>query len=70
MFEYQLRRVLDAALINRMAPLQAPVDTHPHGNCEPCWQQEIKELIGRVNLRVRVGSELLICLDEHNVLSR
>lgn len=70
MFEYQLRRVLDAASINRMVLLQAPMDTRPHGNCEPCRQQEIKELIGRVNLRVRVGNELLICLDEHNVLSR
>lgn len=53
-----------------MALLQAPVDKHPHGNCEPCQQQEIKELIGRVNLHVRVGNELLICLDECEVLSQ
>lgn len=53
-----------------MAPLQAPMDKHPHGNCEPCRQQEIKELIGRVNLHVRVGNELLICLVECKVLSQ
>lgn len=53
-----------------MALLQAPVDKHPHGSCEPCQQQEIKELIGRVNLHVRVGNELLICLDECKVLSQ
>lgn len=53
-----------------MALLQAPADKHPHGNCEPCQQQEIKELIGRVNLHVRVGNELLICLDECKVLSQ
>lgn len=46
------------------------MDKHPHGNCEPCRQQEIKELIGRVNLHVRVGDELLICLDECKVLSQ
>lgn len=46
------------------------MDKHPHGNCKPCRQQEIKELIGRVNLHVRVGDELLICLDECKVLSQ
>lgn len=46
------------------------MDKHPHGNCEPCRQQEIKELIGRVNLHVRDGNELLICLDECKVLSQ
>lgn len=53
-----------------MALLQAPMDKHPHGNCEPCRQQEIKELIGRVNLHVRLGDELLICLVERKVLSQ
>lgn len=69
-FEYRLRRTLDAAVTNRASLLQAPVDKHPHGNCESCQQQEIKELIGRVNLHVRAGNELLICLEERKVLSQ
>lgn len=69
-FEYQLHRTLGAAVISRASLLQAPVDKRPHGNGESCRQQEIKELIGRVNLHVRAGNELLICLEERKVLSQ